>query len=209
MSYDFEVVLMTTAATGMPHASALQTSNPGLIMHVHEAPGMGNKGEEWWNCDRNFREWWKTHRLNVQAERVLFMEWDVFCNVDLRQWVPSAKRFHGMICAQLKTPIRDSGWPGFREVERLPREMEAYAIAAVPSALLMLDRDALDAIADARWDALFAQDVLSELRLATLVRYLGYQVADCAKWSRVTTTPQVPGPSFRGILHSVKEEVES
>jgi len=210
LTYDFECVMLTTAATGTPHLAALKRANPGLVIHVCEtqdAPSEDLRLDAWRNCDRNLREWWKTHRNAVATERVIFLEYDVFCNVDLRDVVPGKSPISGMVGAALKTPVRDAGWWPFREAAALPKPMQAFAVGMAPFAVLVVDRPALDAVADAAWDGLFEADVFCELRMPSLLRFLGFSVRGNRAWTAVGTTPQTAGKGFEGIMHPVKREV--
>jgi hypothetical protein len=206
--YDFECVILTTAAMGTPWMDGLVEGNPGLVIHVHSAPDPEDEAgrmDAWRNCDRNVREWWRGNREKVVAGRVLFLEWDVFVSGDLEGWVPLGNGLH---CARVKMPVKDRGWSGFREVNRLPRELRGYAIGCEPSAVLMLSRDVLDEVADAEWDDVFSEDIISEIRLGTVARFSGYAVAGFPPWAgTVWMTPQRVPEGFSGVLHPLKKGV--
>lgn len=207
-NYDFECVILTTAAMGTPHLETLQAANPGLMIHVHTAPDPVDARARlvaWRNCDRNVRNWWRANRETVANGRVLFLEWDVFVNVDLWAIVP---HLDGLFCARLKMPVKDRSWMGFRELNLIPREIRGYAVGCEPSAVLMASRDVLDLIADEEWDDVFDADILSELRLGTVVRFTGYPVAGWKAWEATANMTPVRVPDgFQGILHPVKREV--
>lgn len=201
--YDFEVVWLTSGGRGTPHAAALQAANPDVISHVWSEPETGVEG--WRNCDRNVREFWLACGDQVQADRVLFLEYDVFVNVDLRTLIPPEKRRVGLVGARLMTPVRDGRtFPPFGEVERLPREMRGLAIGIVPFAVALLTRAALDALAQPQHDALFKADIFCELRFPTMVRVSGFAVEGCPLWPAVTTTPRRTAPTAPGLYHPVK-----
>jgi hypothetical protein len=205
-TYDFECVILTTPAMGTPWLDELREHNPGLVIHVHEAADPADEMERmegWRNCDRNVREWWRGNREKVQAGRVLFLEWDVFVSCDLEEHVPVGNGLH---CARVKMPVKDRGWSGFREVPKLPRELRGYAIGCEPSAVLMASSDVLDELLDEEWDDVFSDDILSEIRLGTVVRFAGYSVAGFPGWAEtVWMTPQRVKDGFSGVLHPVKK----
>lgn len=202
-AYDFEVVWMSSGGHGFPHADALWASNPDLAAMRHTAPDTGEDG--WRNCDRNIRAWWQAHRNTVTVDRVLFLEWDVLVTQDLREVFPARRVVPGLEGAALRTPVRDGrSWGVFEEVPRLPEAMRPHAVGIAPLSVVMLSRDALDAVCDPQWDDLFAADVFSELRLPTLVRFLGYPVQANARLLQVTCGPSFHPGNTPGIYHPVK-----
>jgi len=203
-AYDFEVVWMTSGTRGTPHAGALARSNPGLICHTWTAPETGMDG--WRNCDRNIREWWRANGPACGASRILFLEYDVLVTCDLLELFPVADGCNGFQGAALKLPVRDGrSFRPFEETDRLPGPMRGSACGIAPLAVAMLTVDALDAVADPAFDSLFAADIFSELRLATLVSWCGYSCEGHAGLAQVTCGPVPhPGESQPGIYHAVK-----
>ena len=207
MSYPNTVVIMTMQGAGTPHAAPLQAANPGLDLRVHEgiAASGPEKLERWRNCDRNLREWWIANRETVASDAVLFMEWDVYCNVPLETIIPPLPAGVGMMGAAIAQAVRDGRtWPPFREIPRLSRRLQVHAIGIVPFAVLLLSRAALDALADPEWDAIYAADVFCELRTPTVVRAAGFRIAECKEWSEVTVTPRALPIGAVGMFHPIK-----
>lgn len=211
MKPNFEVLILTTAAVGTPHLDALRAANPDLIIHVHEASDAATEAERetaWRNCDRNLRDWWKTHRDAVTADAILALEWDVFCNIDLTCIVPPLGNGYGLMAAAIKSPVRDGrSWLPFREMNRMPGGLASMALGIVPAAVMQLSRKALDAIADEQWDEVFARDIFCELRMPSIVRACGFSVEDCLQWRWVGTQPMTVPTGATGIFHPVKKEV--
>lgn len=202
--YDFEAVIMTSGSRGTPHMGALMASNPGLVIHVHTGAETGEDG--WRNYDRNIRAWWLENLRFARRPRVLFLEWDVLVTLDLRTLFPLGSKRRGMEGAGLRTPVRDARSFGpFKEIDRLPREMQPFAIGIVPLAVAMLSREALDAVAEPEWDELFAADIFSEMRLPTVVRVSGFPVVGSARMPMVTTGPVTVPDGAVGIFHAVKK----
>ena len=209
-NYPFEIVILTTPAQGTPHLDALRAANPEAVIHIHPAADPATPEERenaWRNCDRNIRAWWLQARGTVAAKAVIFLEWDVFANVDLRPLLPPDLAGVGIVGARLKSPVRDARSFPFHEAARLPAEVAAVAVGIVPSAVLWISRAALDAVADARWDACFEADILSELRLGSVIRASGYGVAGNLAWRGVGTTPLRLPSGAVGVFHPVKMEV--
>lgn len=208
--YFFECVTMAAQSIGTVHAEALQASNPGLATHVHFYPeAEGEAGKILWrNGDRNLREWWKMNRAEVAEDWCLFLDWDVWVNVDLLEVFPEPKSGVGMVAAQvLSGVLAMRSFAPFREVRSLPRAMRSMATGVSPLGVLLVSRACMDSLADPQWDALFAEDIFSELRMPTIARFLGYQVT-AAAMPNVGWTPVTPGADETGIWHPVKEAVQ-
>ena len=198
---------MTTPVSGTPHAAALHASNPGLRIHVRES--CQHIGEDrnvaWRNCDRNIREWWRESQGQVTADAVLFLEYDVYCDVDLRTIIPPLPLGVGIAGATILSGLADIRrfWP-FAEIPRLPRCTQALACATAPLAVLLIHRMALAAILHPLHDALFSADIFCETRLPTAIRFEGFGVA-AMDLPQVGVKPETP--TFPGIWHPVKQPV--
>ena len=207
MSYPWEVVWMTTQASGTPHAAALQEANPGVVTHVcHSPQGVGDGRQYLWrNCDRHIRRWWAANRESVLTDQVLFLEYDVYCNADLRDHLPVLGGDYGLAGPRIVSGLMDirSYWP-FEDIPRMPREMQALACAVAPLALVLITRAALDAVCERRYDPIFAEDIFCETRLPTVIRHAGFRVV-AINLPDVHVTPHVP--CGRGIFHPVKQPV--
>jgi hypothetical protein len=207
---DFECVIMTTPAAGTPHLGALLAANPGMSIHVcmsEDGQGAEDRTQRWRNCDRNIRRWWRESRETVTTDAVLFLEYDVFCDVDISRMADDFMPPFGILGARIisgLTGIRKF-WP-FAEIPRLPREMQALACATAPLAVLLISRPALDAILRPEYDPVFADDIFCETRLPTVIRHAGF-MAGSMHLPQVGCTPCEP--TFPGVWHPVKTSVES
>lgn len=203
----FEVVILTSPARGAIHVDALRRSNPDLAIHIHESE-MAPGPHAWRNCDRNILSAWRAMGQSIRASHVLFLEWDVLVTADLG--MSFIHLSDAVIGAAVKSPVaaRRSFLP-FRELDRLPAWVSPHALGLVPSAVLMLPRTALDKLTgDPRCKLVFAADIISEIRLGSVVHALGHAVhALPGLASTVHTTPFIPPSGARGIFHPVKQEV--
>lgn len=196
---------MTTTVSGLPHAEAFTAANPDIVQHRCDSKKCD--GQErftiWRNCDRNIRNWWRSNHHLVKSSHVVFLEWDVFCNVPLQSLL---QPMDGVVCASIKRQGKGlRPWLWFSELKRLPAEMQAQAIGIVPLAVLQFTRAALDAICDPRHDFLYDEDIYAELRTASLLRHLGFPIHTTKSLKWVTWTA-LPFPWFhRGIFHPVKK----
>lgn len=196
---------MTSAKAGLPHLREFTAANPQVIQHRCDSPDA--EGDEririWKNCDRHIRNWWKANQHLVKSQYVVFLEYDVICNVPL-EGIFSPQE--GLVGSQIKKPDDpEEVWYWFREVPSLPADMQASAIGIVPLAVLQLTRKALDALSEECHDGLYATDGFSELRTPTLLRHLGFPIQSAETLKHVTWEKQ-PYPWLRrGIFHPVKK----
>lgn len=204
--YFFEAVILTTQATGTPHAGALQAANPGLKIHVCEAPDAPDaeaRLRAWRNCDNNLLTWWREHGGEVAAAQVLALEWDVYCNTDLRTVIRPPAWQSGLAAARILSGVSERRkYRFFEEAERLPASMRALAVAAAPLAVLRVSRTALDACLAPEYADVFREDIFCEMRLPTVIRHAGFHVAELGL-RHVDATPK--RPAGIGIFHPVKE----
>ena len=195
---------MTSARSGLPHRREFTAANPQVIQHRCDSPDA--EGEEririWKNCDRHIRRWWKENHQKVASRHVVFLEWDVVCNVPL-DWIFPPQ--DGLVCSQIKTrEDPHESWYWFQDLPNLPAAMQASAIGVVPLGVLQFSREALDALCDEAHDELFESEIYCELRTPTLLRHLGFPIETSAALRRVTWIKQ-PYPWLRrGIFHPVK-----
>lgn len=202
-AYPFETVILTSRGRREIHAAALRRANPGVEIHVWEGPDTGV--DAWRNCDRNIRQAWRELAGTIRTGHVLFLEWDVRCDVDLRTVFPDLPQ--GLMVAHLKSPVADRrAWLPFRELDRLPENIRHHAIGCVPSAVALMSRQCADMLASQALDYLFALDIISEIRMGSAVREAGFRVVSNPALRLVGTTPMLP-PAAPCICHPVKQEV--
>ena len=201
-----ELVWITNERDGLPHLAEFTAANPRIIQH--RFVGKRLSGDErylvWRNCDRTIREWWQANRDLVKSSHVVFMEWDVVCNVPLETLIQPAE---GLLCSDVLTPEKDfESWYWFKsELPKLPPEMQPTACGVAPLAVLQFSRNALDLICEARFDELYALDRYCELRTSSILGYLGVPVRASEGLKNLDWKPQ-PYPWLgRGIFHPVKK----
>lgn len=193
-----ETVIMTTATRGTPHRDRIKG-----IVHVHEGPeGRSARTARnlWANCDRQIRDWWRSHRETVKADHVAFVEWDVVVNFDLAKCiVPGA----GLVGRVVDTDT-SRYWPWWPELGKLPTWIHYAATSLRPLAVVIASRDCLDAIADPEWDEIFKLDVFCELRLPTVAVACGCALVSCPKLCNVQHYAIDHPGDAPGVWHAVK-----
>lgn len=197
LPYDFDVVWMTCGTRGTPHAATLKQFNPSVICHVNVSTETGLDG--WRNCDRNIRDWWTENSGKTSASGILFLEWDVHVNCDLRTIFPK-------VHFGIEGPHMRKGHfsPLAREFDKLPAEMQSSVILMAPTAVLLLSRAALDDVTDPKYDELFASDILSEIRLATVVSTAGFTCVENTGLKQVKCFKKPFFGTGPGVFHPVK-----
>lgn len=205
MKPPFSAIVMRLPSFGTPHAMALQASNPELEIHYQDCPE-DDPETQWRNGDRNIRNWWLANGDSVTGDQILFLEADVYVNIDLSGVIPHPQLRCGMLAAQIYSPVTHlRAFPPFAEIDRMPRWAQANSRGISPLGCVLLTRAALDAIAAPDHDDLFAADIFSELRLPSLVRYCGFNIS-IMYLPYCDTAPKSPGP-VPGVYHPVKQPV--
>lgn len=194
-----QVVMLTHPGAGTPHLEYLRRSNPGLAVEVscaERSRGKRARKVAWRNGDRRIREWWRRSRRD--AERVIFVEYDVVVNADLSQLGEE-----GDLTGR-EMPVPGGDWVFWGEVPLLPEWLRPHATGISPLACVALSGELLEAIAGAEWDGVFAEDRFCELRLATVARAAGFSVAESKLLERCTWWPRRHPGELPGVWHAVK-----
>jgi len=110
----------------------------------------------------------------VQARRWFIFEWDMYCNVNLADWLGPVMD-SPVVATSLQYPGRnDFHYFNESEMRKVPDSLRPHVMAANPWAGMLFSEDALCAIArrvqEADWHGGFC-----EMRVATVARSLGYQ----------------------------------
>ncbi|MEO5914874.1 MAG: hypothetical protein ABIS50_11615 [Luteolibacter sp.] len=200
---NYELVWMTSGERGTPWRDDFTSSNPGIIQHVSTGEETGEEG--WLNCDRNIRHWWWENGAAVETEWLVFMEYDTLPRANLAAALGKPRPRVGMMGATVMQGVRDRGWPGFQDIDKLPLKMRAGAIGICPQAICAVRRDVLDAICSPVYDELFAVSMLGELRLTTIAGYEGFRIQAAAAMPNVKAYRiAAPGEGVSGIFHAIK-----
>lgn len=203
----YTAVIMSTQGVGTPHAAALHASNPGLDVRANYGPAAvgAQRHHVWRNCDRHVRDWWRQHRETVTTPEVVFVEYDVYIDIDLDTILTPSEAGVGMRGAAIARGVADRAWPPFADVPRLPRSMRAHAVGVIPFAFFISPREALDDLISAEWDQVYRADVFCEMRAPTVLRKAGWRIGVIPGLPCVGIKPfsreQITSP---GVWHPVK-----
>jgi hypothetical protein len=189
----WEILVPTHAGAGTPHLAALLASNPCARVHVvHLGKEEPAGAPAWRGNDAALRAWWRENRGKITGRRVAWLEYDVLVTQELPDVWPE-----GVLAKELK----GAGWRWWGECERLP-EFRRHWCGVAPLGVSFWNAAALDAIADAKYDEVFARDVFCELRMPTICRAAGFPV-QAMSLPGVRWYPVSPRAA-PGIYHAVK-----
>lgn len=185
----------------LPHLKWLRLSNPDAIIHIIIAKDL-QPLENWRNCDRILRDWWKQNKSKISTSLVCVVEYDVLITKKLPHLLDNSD-----LCGNtLMSYVNESRWDWFRERDRLNLKADNEAVGLVPFAFLCMKRDVLDDICSNKWDSVYEKDIFCELRFPSIVRNSGYNISsynlDTIHFCNINTNNvnfEIPG-----YFHSVK-----
>ena len=192
-----EVLWSTYPPRKLIHQEQLEQTCAGVVQHVM----VSGVGETYWrNSDRSIRDWWRANQSKVKSEHLLLLEWDALCT-SLEFEFPIL----GMGVSATKDRDTDKDWYWWHEVDKLPPDLRAHAIGVAPLGAILFHRNALDWMAEPRFDEVYKSDVMCEVRTPTVIRSGGFVVEGIAElrnciWGYPEVDLAVPG-----IWHRVVE----
>jgi hypothetical protein len=128
-----------------------------------------NKNKAWLSSDLNIFLWYVEEGYKIQSERFLIVEWDCWCNCNLKEYYRRVWDCN-VVGPSVFYPERDY-WNWFRYIPNLPPEVRRYATGIVPFNGILLSRYAIEAISKEILKKEF-DDLNSEMRLATIASML-------------------------------------
>ncbi len=189
-------LVVTYGNKGTPWMEHLRRSHPEMEIHVACDGRVGKSADLWRSCDRFLRDWWKENGGRVSGSHLWLLEHDVLVTTEL----PDCSEVRGMGGQHVKhAENRDWMWLG--EADRLPEGMLPHGMA--PLGVTVYHRQALDALIDPAWDALFAADVFCELRLPSVIAHCGFPLVELPL-PEVRAGSITPDRNVPGIYHAVK-----
>lgn len=160
----------------------------------------------WRNNDVRILRWWESYKTHNIPEDSLIYFIDDDVRFDFKpEDIVTPPNDNYFVCHKFRdaSDIQESQW-GFRhDIDKLPEQLKEYALAITPIAVIGLSPRMLN---DLSWYAantnLFEEDIFGELRIGTLLNFLGYKgiEADNLKYVRNFPFPPRPGQ----ICHPVK-----
>lgn len=152
----------------------------------------------WGNSDLLTYAWWM-HERRTQAERWLLLEYDAWCNIEIKPLYESVWDADIVVPTYVKYP---SPWSRFREYRRMPDDLRPLSAGIVPMTALLFKPSALDQLsllAAQRTDV----DLFGEYRMGTFAHALGLDVRELPMLRE--TIHWLPfKPNHPGLWHPVK-----
>ena len=158
--------------------------------------------DKWGGADAALYAWMRHGGLH--AERYVFLEWDALATMPVREFYAEVWDADAA-AASAKRAEDEPGWYWFGQVGLLPEAMRPHAGGLAPLNGTLLSHRALAAVAAGP----VPPGIFCELRLGTLVRHAGFELADFppekARMNSCTPDAIDFDPARPGIYHPVKE----
>jgi hypothetical protein len=177
---------------------------------VKSFPDPWPKTRPWRRCDTMLYRWFLNR--NVQAERYLWLEYDVRCTVRIREayaevWDADVACRDLMLCGRFRNTRQgrylDVEWNWFSEIGLMHETDRPFAAGLVPLACTLFSHRGLEAITS----SVTNRDIYCELRIGTAARKSGLNVVEFpeALRSGIRWDPHATVPTGDGIFHAVKK----
>jgi hypothetical protein len=129
----------------------------------------------WKNCDVLLREWWLKTREKIKTNKVLAMEYDVLVTTKITdKMFTDGVRMIDSIGYFKDIPPEDSwnkaDWWWGVDGDKLPLELKRSA-AGSPVTIMWFDTSALDFLILKKWDSVFSDDIICEIRIPSILNY--------------------------------------
>jgi hypothetical protein len=146
-----------------------------------DVPGIWG-GYKWKNNDVLLREWWCRNRIKIKTNRLLYMEYDVLITTKITDsmfvdGVRTSTNFSHFKDIAPEDPWDKAGWWWGCDGSKLPYILKKVATATIPS-IMWFNSKALDCLVLPEWDDVFCEDIISEIRLATILNYHNISLYD-------------------------------
>lgn len=129
----------------------------------------GDNKQAWLSTDLSCFYWFRDNRGSHLSERYLIVEWDCWCDCDLKDYYNRVWDCD-FVVPSVKYPERDD-WYWFSTIQKLPIQARAYATGVTPFCGMLLSRYAMETILP----EIIKPEYLplnSELRLGTVATML-------------------------------------
>jgi len=157
----------------------------------------------WLNSDLSIFNWYNEHKDTVRSKRFLLVEWDCWCDINLKTYYRSVWDYD-VVAPCVKYPERDD-WHWFNDLSKLPESSRLFATGIVPFSGILLSEKAMRIINDEILKPEYT-GLNSELRFATIATMLGFDPVPAPVCSRsITWKTHVPFDlKYKGLHHPRK-----
>lgn len=176
--------------------------NPGVevitIMNPFE-----NSNEAWLNSDLTVFLWYRDNCDKIQAERFLLLEWDCWCDINLKEYYSRVWDLD-VVAPMTLYPERD-GWHWFKTLDKMPVHARLYATGIVPFCGILVSEKAMNEICTEILKPIY-NGLIGELRFPTIATMLGFAPVPNPVCSRnITWKLTIPfDQHYKGLHHPRK-----
>ena len=156
--------------------------------------------DAWKFCDAKIYQWWR--RNPGVARRIVALESDTLATMPVREFYGDLWNSPAAASVVI-TPESDPSWIWWPPAEPIPLDLLSFAGGVGPMSGLLLTDDTLRAVTES---PMLPSRVISELRLGTMLRYLGIPVSPfpADRTMDVQCSYTTVDPSRPSIYHPVK-----
>ena len=177
------------------------TYNPHIDYEINNTiSDKENSKNDWRNCDRSIRLWWRNNYHRCSNEYILFLEYDVLVNANIYDFFKTPCL--GITTRFSRVLSRGDKWFWFRERDKLGGNFSDFA-GADPFGVILFHRNALDEIIKPEYDSLYDDDIFCELRTPTILLNSGFELNSNCLITDVNVRP-MSYTTNHGIYHKVK-----
>ncbi len=126
--------------------------------------------EAWMCCDLPMFQWYIENGKKQNSDRYLLVEWDCWCNCDIRQYFSKVWECD-VVAPAIKYPERDD-WIWFDTIPKLPVYSRKFATGVMPMCGMFLSDHAMNEISREIIKPEYGS-LISELRVGTVATMLG------------------------------------
>lgn len=176
--------------------------NPGVEVITIMSPFQDN-GIAWSSPDLTVFVWFQENKDKVQSKRFLILEWDCWCDMNLKEYFSKVWDLD-VVASCVLYPERDS-WHWFRTLYKMPFRSRLYATGVLPFCGILVSNRAMRAIGKEIVKPEY-EGVISELRFATIATMLGFDPVPTPVCSRtITWKSSIPfNFNHKGLHHPRK-----
>lgn len=147
----------------------------------------------WSNADLPIYIAYDASREQVQADRYIHLEWDCYCNVDLREFYKEVWNAD-LGARHVIDPASDPDWVFFGEKysQTYPSKAAANVCGAAPFAGVLLSDRALSLICEELKNDVGWRTTFCELRLGTLAKLLNLDIQELPEYKKKFLRGELP-----------------
>lgn len=155
------------------------------------------------SSDLTIFQWYNVHKNDINSERFLLLEWDCWCDIDLKTYYKPVWDHH-VVAPSVRYPERDR-WHWFETENKLPERARLYATGIVPFCGILVSDKAMRAINEEIHKPEY-KGLNSELRFATIATLLGFDPVPNPVCSRAVTWKSIApfDTRVKGLHHPRK-----